>query len=143
MGFAMSKHLPGVDDMPLFERDSHDPKVRELRLVRQFQRKIRREGISIESVAYREPLKLIGRITKLTEDEIQVRLLLPRYWRIRACTWVAWAYSGYRPFEVDLENQLVEPSKEALVKAEFLLKLSWIRARHFAIAKARTAECYS
>ena len=106
-----------------------DLRVQELHLIRQFQRKIRTEGIPIELDAFRDPIRLRGRITKITEDEIRVRLHTPCYWRIKSCTWIDW-YWGYRPFEVDLNDQSVKVSQRAQEKVEYLLKLSWIRAKH-------------
>ena len=108
----------------------NDPDVQTLRLIRQFQRKVRREGLPVECNAFRDPVLLRGRITQITEYRIKVRLHQPRYWRIRLTTWTAWWHMGYRAFEVDLNKQTVALSKCAHSKVEFLLKLAWIRAKH-------------
>ena len=107
-------------------------------LIRQFQRKLRTEGIAIQCDAFKEPLRLRGRVTKITEDEIRVRLHTPCYWRIKSCTWVEGRYLGYKPLEVDLVEQTVQISRRARAKAEFLLKLAWIRAKDFSGRNAKS-----
>ncbi len=107
---------------------SNDPDVQ--KLIRQFQRRVRREGIPFECVAFQEPIRLVGRVTQITEYRIKVRLHTPCYWRIRLTTWTAWWHMGYRAFEVDLNKQSVRLSRCAHTKVEFLLKLAWIRAKH-------------
>ena len=107
---------------------SNDPDVQ--KLIRQFQRKVRREGCPVECDAFQESIRLRGRITQITEYRIKVRLHTPCYWRIRLTTWTAWWHMGYRAFEVDLNKQSVRLSRCAHTKVEFLLKLAWIRAKH-------------
>ena len=106
------------------------PDVQKLHLIRQFQRKVRAEGLPVECNAFRDPVLLRGRITQITEYRIKVRLHEPCYWRIRLTTWTAWWHMGYRAFEVDLNKQSVRLSRCAHTKVEFLLKLAWIRAKH-------------
>ena len=111
-------------------RGCNYPDVQSTHLIRQFQRRVRREGVPVECNAFRDPVLLRGRITQITEYRIKVRLHEPRYWRIRLTTWTAWWHMGYRAFEVDLSKQSVRLSRCAHTKVEFLLKLAWIRAKH-------------
>ncbi len=110
--------------------DCKDAEIQARHLIRQFQRKVRAEGLPVECNAFRDPVLLRGRITQITEYRIKVRLHEPRYWRIRLTTWTDWWHMGYRALEVDLNNQSVRLSKCAHAKVEFLLRLAWIRAKH-------------
>ena len=115
---------------PTPDDPSNDPGVQKLDLIRQFQRKVRREGIRVEYNAFHDPVLLRGRITQITEYRIKIRLHEPRYWRISLCTWIEWQYTGYQAFAVDLDNQTVEISPWAWTKVTFLVQLAWIRAKH-------------
>ncbi len=54
--------------------DCKDAEIQARHLIRQFQRKVRAEGLPVECNAFRDPVLLRGRITQITEYRIKVRL---------------------------------------------------------------------
>jgi len=113
-----------------FVYDPTVPDVSELLLIKRFQRRVRKEGIPVECIAFRDPILLRGRVMQITDETIKVRLFRPRYWRISQSTWVEWRFMSYRPFRVDLNRESVELSERAKAKVEYLLRLAWIRTKY-------------
>ena len=110
-----------------------------MRLIRDFQRKVRREGLPVECNAFREPILLRGRVVKINVDAIKVRLCEPRYWRAKMSTNLDWRCGGYEPFKVDVENGTVVLTWHAHDKIDDLLRRAWMHAKRFGNA---TAEPY-
>lgn len=116
----------------------NDPESQTLRLIRQFQRTVLAEGLLVECDALHDPIRLRGRVTEITDEQIKVRLTDPCHWRIEQSTSIEYGCMGYRPLIVDLDRRSVELSQRARIKVEFMLQLAWGRAKFFGMANTKT-----
>ena len=107
-----------------------------MRLIRDFQRRVRREGLAVQCNAFREPILLRGRLVKINNEALKVRLCEPCYWRAEMSTSLGWRFCGYEPFKVDIEKGSVVLTWHARDKVEYLLRRAWIHAKRFGNAKA-------
>lgn len=107
-----------------------------LQLIREFQRRVRREGLPVECNAFREPLLLRGRLVKINNEALKVRLCEPCYWWAEISTRIDWMWAGYEPFKVDVAKGAVQLTWHSREKIEYLLRRAWLHAKRFGNAKA-------
>lgn len=107
----------------------------QMRLIRDFQRKVRREGLAVQCNAFREPLLLRGRLVKINNEALKVRLCEPCYWRAEMSTYIDWRWAGYEPFTVDIEKGSVVLMWHARDKIDYLLRRAWLQAKWRSKAK--------
>ena len=110
--------------------EEHASAVHDIFLIAEFQRRVRREGLRFECSAFQEPIRLAGRIVKITDNAIKVRLCEPCYWRIELSTRVENRYQRYRPFKIDPGDESASLSDRCWERAVYALRLAWIRAKY-------------